>query len=156
MKAIQEKRIFFAYEISLIFKATQAFLEVVAGMLLYAVSTSKITAFILTIAHGELAETPNDILSNFLIQSAQQFSTSGKFFVVFYLLTHGIIKLIIIFGLFFKKRWAFPASMLGFGSLILYQLYHLAVSYSVSLLVITLMDGIILWLIWHEHKMHKN
>ena len=35
----REKRIFVAYEIGLILKAVQAFLEIVAGVLLYAINT---------------------------------------------------------------------------------------------------------------------
>jgi uncharacterized membrane protein len=148
----KEKRIFMAYELGLILKALQAFLEVIAGVLFYAISTNSMTTFILTVAHGELAEMPNDFLSDFLIKSAGQLSIQGKFFIVFYLLSHGVIKLIIIGGLYFKKRWAYPAALIGLGGLILYQIYRLAISHSIFLLALTVMDVIILWLIWHEHR----
>jgi len=103
MKKVRERNIFVTYEIALLLKASQAFLEVVAGILFYAISTTAITTFILFIAHGELAESPNGIVSNFLIQSAHQLSVSGKFFIGFYLLIHGIIKLVLIFWIVRKK-----------------------------------------------------
>ncbi len=152
MKEVQEKEIFVVYEAGLIFKGIQAFLEIVIGLLFYAVSTNTITTFLLYIAHGEFLEIPNDYLSDFLVKSAYQYTSSGKLFIVFYLLTHGIIKLVIIGGLFLKKKWAYPASLIGLGGLIIYQIYRLFVGYSIFLLVLSIMDIIILWLIWHEHR----
>ncbi len=156
MKAIQEKRIFVAYEIGLFLKGLQAFLEVLAGSLLYLISIDNITAFATNIANGELAETPNDTLSHFLIHSVSQLSSSGKFFLAFYLLSHGIIKLIIIVGLFLRKEWAYPAALVGLGGLILYQLYSIVTHYSIFLALFTIMDIGILWLIWREHKVQMD
>ena len=152
MKIVEEKRIFVAYEVVLLLKATQAFLEIVAGALLYAITTSKALAFILAVAQEELTETPSDFLSNFLTTSAHQMSGSGKFFIIFYLLSHGIIKLVLIIGLFLKKSWAYPASLIGLGGLILYQIYRLITGHSIALLILTIMDIVILWLIWREHR----
>lgn len=155
MKNIQEKRIFVTYEIALLLKALQAFLEIVAGILFCLVSTREITAFMLSIANGELAESPNDFVSRLLIQSAHQLSVSGKFFIVFFLLTHGVVKLALITGLFLKKSWAYPSAVVGLGGLILYQIYSLVRQHSILLLVLTIIDGIILWLIVREHG-YKN
>jgi uncharacterized membrane protein len=152
MNKTEEKRIFVVYEVSLLLKALQAFLEIFAGFLLYVINTNKITSFILTIAHEELVETPRDPLSLFFIQSTNQLSASGKFYLVFYLLSHGVVKLILIIGLFKKKQWAYPASLIGLGGLIVYQWYRLSVTHSVLLFSLTLMDMFILWLIWREHQ----
>ena len=151
-----EKTIFEAYEIGLFVKFLQAFLEVVTGVLLYAVSTNNLTKFILSIAHGELAEIPNDYLSDLIIKSAGQITTASKFFIGFYLLTHGVIKVVIIIGLYLKKKWAYLAAMIGFGGLILYQIYHLILNHSIILFALTIMDLIILWLIWHERRVNNK
>jgi len=155
MEEINEKEIFVAYEVGLIFKISQAFLEVVGGVFLYFISMNKITNFVLNAVHSELIEDPKDFWANYFVQSTHQISTSGKYFIIFYLLTHGIIKLIIITGLILKKKWAYPLSIVGLGGLILYQIYHILMNNSVPLLIITIMDIVILWLIYHEHKV-KN
>lgn len=152
MENLQEKRIFLTYEIVLLLKGLQAFLEIISGILFYAISTNTIAALIVFIAHGELAESPDGILSNFLVQSAHQLSASGKFFITFYLLTHGIVKLVLIIGLFLKKPWAYPGAIIGLGGLILYQLYSLIRHYSVFLLILTAIDIVIFWLIIREHN----
>ncbi len=156
MKIIEEKRIFVVYEIGLFLKALQAFLEIVAGVLFYFISTNAITTFVLTIAHGELTEMPRDFMSNLLMSGVTQLSAASKFFIVFYLLSHGIIKLGIIFGLYFKKKWSFPVAVIGFGGLLLYEIYCVIVSYSLSLSLFILMDVIILWLVVREHYVPKR
>jgi len=155
MKTVQEKRISWAYRFGLWIKALQAFSEVVAGVLFYAINTNKLTTLILDIAHGEIIEAPDSLWSNLLTKSIDQFSLAGKYFIAFYLLSHGVVKLFIIIGLFLEKRWAYPVSVLGFSALILYQTYHYFINYSVALLLLTVMDTIILWLIIHEHRKVK-
>ena len=152
---IKEKRIFEVYEIGLVLKTIQALSEVVIGAVLAFISTNSIINYILSIIHGELVEDPNDLFANMILKNTHQISASGKYFLVFYLLSHGIIKLIIIGGLFLRKKWAYPASIIGLGGLILYQIYHLLINHSIALLIITIMDVVILWLIYHEHKV-KN
>ena len=152
MKDQQEKNIFITYEIALLLKGIQASLEIIAGLLFYFLSTATLTNFMLFVANGEVAESPDNIVSNFLIHSAQHLSSaSGKFFIIFYLLSHGIVKIVLISGLFLKKAWAYPASLIGLGGLIIYQLYSLLNRYSLFLLILTIIDGIILWLIVREH-----
>jgi uncharacterized membrane protein len=155
MKDNQEKEIFIVYEVGLLLKAIQAFIEIVIAILLYFINTNSMVNSILAILHEELTENPNSILYNYFIQNTHQITISGKYFLLFYLLSHGVIKLVIITGLFLRKKWAYPASIIGFGGLILYQIYHLVLNNSPVLLILTIMDIAILWLIWHEHKV-KN
>lgn len=155
MEQKEEKEIFVAYEIGLILKAVQAFFEVVIGAILFFLNTNKAINYILATLHEELTEDPNNFLYNYFLNNTHQISTTGKYFMVFYLLSHGIIKLAIIAGLFLKKKWAYPASIIGLGGLILYQIYHIIKNHSIILLVLTIMDIIILWLIYHEHEV-KN
>jgi uncharacterized membrane protein len=156
MEQIEEKKIFLAYEIGLLIKAMQAFLEIIIGIVLFYINANKVISSILTTLHEELTEQPNNIFYNYLMNNTHQISSTGKYFLVFYLLSHGIIKLIIITGLFLKKKWAYPASIVGLGGLILYQIYHIVINRSAVLSVLTVMDIIILWLIYHEHKLKNN
>lgn len=155
MKRTQEKQTSFAYHLGLWIKATQASLEIVAGILFYIINTNKLTTFILTAAHGEIAESPHGMLPNLLIKSVDQFSAAGKYFIAFYLLSHGVVKLFIIVGLFLKKPWAYPVSVVGFSALIFYQTYHFLINHSMALLLFTIMDLIILGLIIYEHRKVK-
>ena len=155
-KVLKEKRIFLAYEFTLLAKGAQAFLEIVAGVLFAFVSTNAITTFVFAIAHSELVETPKDIFSTLLTKGLDQFSAAGKYFLVLYLLSHGIIKLVIIIGLFLKKKWSYPAALIGFGALIIYQSYEIGIKQSLLLIVFTLIDIVILWLIVREHNVPKR
>ena len=155
-KIIKEKRIFLAYEFGLLFKAIQATLEVIGGILFYAISTNTLTTFIVTFAHGELVETPRDFLSNLLAGGVTLLSGSGRLFIAFYLLSHGIVKFIIVVGLFLKKKWSYPVAVIGFSGLIAYETYLLIIGYSLSMLIFTLIDVVILWLVVREHNVPKR
>jgi len=155
MEMAQKKKTLFAYHLGLWIKAAQAFLEIVAGILFYVINTNKLTTFILAVAHGEITESPHGMLPNLLIKSVDQFSLAGKYFIAFYLLSHGVVKLFIIVGLFLKKPWAYPVSVVGFSILIFYQTYHFFMNHSLALILFTIMDLIILGLIIYEHRRVK-
>ncbi len=154
-KAKEEKNIYIAYNVSLLLKFIQASLEVVSALFLYFVSTNRIINFLVTITHSELIEEPNNFIANFLVNNANHITSTGKLFIVYYLLSHGIIKVAIITGLYLRKAWAYPASLVGLGGLIIYQIYHIFKGHSILLIVLTVMDIIILWLIWREHQIKK-
>lgn len=155
MDEIKEKEIFIAYEVGILFKAIQASLEILIGIILFFVNANYIINIILITLHEELTENPNSILYNYFIQNTHPITLDGKYFLIFYLLSHGLIKLVVITGLFLKKKWAYGASVIGLGGLILYQIYHLVLQNFPVLLVLIIMDIVIFWLILHEHKM-KN
>jgi len=82
--------------IGIVGKGINALLEIVGGLLLYFLSNSKIVNLIASLTHGEFVEDPRDKISLFLIRSAENLSVGGRLYGSIYLLSHGIIKLIII------------------------------------------------------------
>ena len=108
-----------------------------------------ITKFII---QGELIEDSRDFIANYLLHSAQNLSISSLNFTALYLISHGAIKLFLIIGLFRKKLSYYPISIAVFGLLVAYQLYRLSFTYSVWLWMITVIDMVVMGLIWHEYK----
>jgi len=62
------------FTISLILKGVFALFETLGGILAYFVSQQALLKFVNTITGGELVEDPQDIVANFLRQSAQHLS----------------------------------------------------------------------------------
>ena len=77
----------------------------------------------------------------------------GKSFATFYLLSHGIVKLFLVAGLLRNKAWAYPASLAVLGLFIAYQLYRLTFAFSIALVLLTVFDFVVIWLIWHEYRL---
>src|SRR5713101_2891648 len=108
---MREKNIHLIFTISLILKGAFALFETLGGILAYFVNQQSLLNFVNTITGGELVEDHQDIVANFLRHSAQHLSISSQRFIAFYLLSHGVIKLLLIIGLLSRKLWCYPSSL---------------------------------------------
>ena len=81
------------------------------------------------------------------------YTNNVRYFLVIYLLIHAAIKLVSVVGLLLNKHWAYPFALITLGVLVLYQLYEIIfVKPSVFMILLTLFDLFIVWLIWREYK----
>jgi uncharacterized membrane protein len=103
------------------------------------------------LVNNELLDDPNDFLSTHFKEVLNP-SPEAQVFGGLYLLSHGVVKLFLIIGLWRNKLWAYPAAISVFALFILYQLVRFARTHSVWLLVLTVLDIIVIWLIWHEYR----
>ena len=153
---MKEKNIYKIFWVSLAFKGAQALLEVVAGIFLYFVTASSVSIFIQGLLETELTEDPGDKLFNYFYNTVQNFSNADKSFLVFYLLSHGLVKAILVGGIFKNKAWAYPSFILIQIFFIVYQISASIHRHALILTVITVFDMGILWLVWHEYKLKKK
>ncbi len=151
-KLFKEKNIHLMFEVSLLFKGLFAVFEAIAGILVNFSNQKSIIGFVNFITQEELAEDPRDFIANYLLHWAQHFSVSSQHFVVMYLVSHGVIKIWLIVGLLRKKLWYYPVAIAVFGFFITYQLYLYSLTYSFGMLVITIVDVVVIILVWHEYK----
>ena len=155
-KFFDEKNIHFVFEVSLISKAIFASLEILSGVLVYIISPSVLSRFLISLTESDLFDTKPDALVIYLTRTAESISIGSTHFAAFYLLSHGAVKLFLIIGLFRKKLWFYPASMFVFGVFIIYQLYRFNFTHSYWLLVLTILDILVIWLTWHEYNFLKR
>ncbi len=151
-----EKNIHLVFEISLIFKAIFASLEILSGVLVYVISPTVLSRFLISLTESDLFDTKPDALVTYLTRTAESISIGSTHFAAFYLLSHGAVKLFLIIGLLQKKLWFYPASMAVFGVFIVYQLYRFSYTHSSWLLVLTILDIVVIWLTWHEYNFLKR
>jgi uncharacterized membrane protein len=151
-KLSEERNIYIAFEASLLLKGLFALFETIGGILAYFVTQEFLLNLVQTVTQQELAEDPRDLVANYLMHQAEHLSVSAQHFAALYLLSHGVIKLALIVGLLQKKQWCYPAAIVVFGLFILYQLYLYNFTHSVSLLLITAFDIVIVGLTWHEYR----
>lgn len=149
---IKEHRIHQIFLLSLLLKGAHAAMECIGGLALALVSTTTIVNVVNAITQEELVADPQDLIANFLLAQAHDFSVETKNFYAFYLLSHGIVKLMLVIGLLRNKLWSYPASLVVFGLFIVYQLYRFSYTHGVGLIALTVLDMIVMWLIWHEYK----
>lgn len=149
---MQEKNIYGLFRVSVILKGVNAGIEIIGGLLLYAISTSTMTAWVDRLTQEELFQDPNDRIAHFFLTSAQHISFDGKSFAAFYLLSHGIIKILLVVGLLRNKLWAYPTSLVVLTGFIAYQLYRFSHTHALGLIALTIFDLVVIVLIWHEYQ----
>ncbi len=129
-------------------------LEMTGGALLLVTSPATLNRLALALTQHELVEDPHDWIATSLRQTATQLSVSTQLFGSIYLIAHGLLKLLIVVGLWRGYRWAYPLAICALSLFIAYQTYRLSYHFSVGLLVLTVFDIVIVGLTWREYQQH--
>jgi uncharacterized membrane protein len=153
---MQEKRIHQVFAISVSLKGLHALFEIAAGIALYLTSTETIVGWISNWSNREIAEERHDWIANQLLRFAETFSVAKHDFFAFYLLSHGIVKIVLVYGLLKEKLWAYPASFVVFGAFIAYQLYRYSFTHEISLILLSIFDLFVIALAVHEYRLLRK
>ncbi len=153
---MNERVIHRIFEVSVLLKGAHALIECVGGIALYAVNTAAISTLVRLATQSELVEDPNDLVATYLLQAAQNFSLNSKQFYAFYLLSHGVVKLLLVIGLLRNRLWSYPASLAALALFIVYQLYRFSYTYAPGLIVLTVFDVFVMVLVWHEYRLVRR
>ncbi len=153
LKEKREANIRKLFEVSVVLKGIGAALEVVLGsMLLF---TNSVTDFVLDLAQTEFIEDPNDFISThfhtFLSPTPAEQLYGGL-----YLLSHGVVKIVLVAGLLTNRLWAYPAAIAVLTLFILYQSVQWLHTHSPALIVLNVFDLLVLWLVYHEYRLMQK
>jgi uncharacterized membrane protein len=151
--SMNEKQIHQIFQISVLIKGVLALIECAAGVAFALVSTSSIKNLVDMLTQEELIEKPQDFIATHLLAAGQHFSVETKHFYAFYLLSHGLVKLLLVIGLLRNKLWSYPVSLIVLGLFIVYQLYRFSYTHGAGLIVLTVFDIFVIGLIWHEYRL---
>src|SRR5262245_53239858 len=130
---MNERRIHQVFQASVLLKGAHALIECAGGLALALIGTSTIANLANALTQEELVEDPQDFVATHLRDMAQNLSLETKHFYAFYLLSHGIVKLLLVIGLLRGKLWSYPASLVVLGLFIVYQLYRFSFTHGVGL-----------------------
>ena len=153
---MQEKRIHQIFVASVLFKGAHALIEIIGGVALYLTSTETILDWINRFSQGELIEDPNDWVAAKVLEFGRHFSVEQHNFYAFYLLSHGVIKSILVVGLLREKLWAYPASFAVFAAFIAYQLYRYSFTHDFGLILLSVFDLFVIYLAAHEYRLLRK
>jgi uncharacterized membrane protein len=153
---MNEHRIYQIFQVSVLLKGAHAVIECIGGIALALVSTDGIANLVNELTEEELVQDPKDFIATHLLNLAENFSVETKHFYAFYLLSHGIVKLLLVVGLLRNKLWSYPASLIVLGLFIVYQLYRFSYTHSAGLIVLTVFDILVMTLIWHEYRLVRR
>jgi uncharacterized membrane protein len=144
------------FHAGLALKAVNAVIECFGGLLLAMTNASHIQSFINAVTQSELLHDHRDAVATTLFHVTREFSVSSQHFYAVYLLGHGLMKLVLVFGLARKTAWAYPFALTALAGFILYQSYRFSYSHSLGLALLTLFDCAFFVLVWQEYRLEQR
>lgn len=148
---MKQKYIDNLFIISLAIKAFDSVIEIVASLGILLLSHSTLTHIAVRLTRGELAEDPTSVTAHYILTFVQNFSGRARIFAIVYLGVHGLIKMLIVIGLFKRKIWVYPISIVIFGIFSGYEVYRFFFDHSLWILVLAAFDLFVIWLVWKEY-----
>jgi uncharacterized membrane protein len=143
-----------AFRASLYLKGLDGLLEILGGILLLIISPEQINHLARWLTQGELSEDPHDFIANHILKTAHDLTGASLAFGAAYLLSHGIVKIVLVVEVLRDHLWAY-IGLIGVTSLfVIYQVYRMAVNFSVGLFLLTLFDLLIIYLTQKEYRQH--
>jgi len=141
------------YKIGVAVKGFDGLVELIVGMALWI--SPALVHRALTVLAGELGEHQGrtiQFITNYVARLDGDLARSGLSFLIFFLILHGIVKLVLVYCLLKEIVKAYPYALAILGLFFVYQLYVFIVSPTIGMALFTLLDGLIIWLVWHEYR----
>ena len=141
------------FDVAIILKGLNGVAEIASGAALFLLQAGTIMVWVNELTQAELIEDPNDILASLLRRWALGFNHDSQLFAGFYLLTHGVVKVLLASLLFTEKKiWAFPLSLGLFSLLVTFSIHRLVLHWSWILTGFVAFDLFVIWLIAREWR----
>jgi uncharacterized membrane protein len=145
-----------AFQIGIFFKGLDGAAEIVGALLLYLVPPRAISHALAVATQHELSEDPRDFIAGHLLRVSERFSAETQLFAAAYLLIHGVVKVAVVWALYRRKLWAYPAAVAVFAAFGVYQMYRFFLSPSFAMMALTVLDVVVIVLTWMEYGRLKR
>ncbi len=144
------------FQIGVLLKGVDGVLEVLGGVLLLLVTSDSIHSLVWALTEHEISEDPTDAIASLLRHAAQTLTRDTKMFASVYLVFHGVIKIVLVVSLLRELKWAFPVAMWFLGIFTAYQLYRFTHTHSMALLAFSIIDLLVMWMVWREYAVRRS
>jgi len=132
-------------------KGINGALELIGGILLATLPSSVFTRTILFLTQHDVGDGTKDWVYRELSQAVSTLAGHSAF-SVFYLLSHGVVKVSLAAALLRGLKWAYPAALGVFGLLAGYEVCRFVAHPGVMMGLIIAVDIAVIILIWSHWK----
>jgi uncharacterized membrane protein len=147
-----ERLLEWVYRLGIVLKGVDGLIELISGLALW-LAPGILRAILAPVLRTE----SDDAGLRVLIAHAagrldDTLARGGSFFIIFFLLTHGIVKVVLVYCLLKEYLWVYPYALVVLGLFAVYQVVVLVQSPSVALVLLVILDVVIIWLVWREWR----
>jgi uncharacterized membrane protein len=144
----QLKRLFDA---TLIIKGVAAVFDLAAAAIIFSTGSERVAQFFAQVTTYMTHFDKDSFFSNYVL-SHNTLSYGSVMFVAGYLFFHGVINIILVEGIWFRRQWAYMRAMRILIFFVLYQSIRLAFVFSYWLFAVTLYDLMVIMLMYNEYR----
>ena len=144
------------FEAGLVLRLINGVLETLIGIFAFTAGRETINRFVIYFTRGELLEDPNDKLIGYLSGHFSTLPRGAIKFAALYILAHGILNIFLSVQLYRNRIWAYHITMMAMVFFMVYQIYRITHTHSITLSAITIFDGLFIILMWHEFRYHRK
>jgi uncharacterized membrane protein len=137
------------------FKGIFGIVELIIGIGLLLVGPKALNKYMLWLVEFEPFDRPSRIIDTTTQFVANHVLGSLHMLIALYMIVHGLVAIAVIIALVHKKMWAFPLAGIVLALFIVYQIYRLALAFSLVLLIFTLIDTAIMFFLRYEYRRVK-
>ena len=147
-----ERDILWLFDLALILKIINGALEVLTALLVLFVSPHLVLKLTEFATSGELTLDPHDPIATAIRSAAYAFTTRTHYLLALYLALHGIVKVLLVIGIFAKKKIAYPLFMIALALFGAYEAYRGLVLHELLLQALAVFDFSLLLLTSYEYR----
>lgn len=144
------------YEIGIIIKGIDGTLELIGGLMLLTLSSNTISNITRLLTQNELQTDPNSLIATHIVRLGDHLANGRNVFAAAFLLTHGLVKVVMVTCLLLNKMWAYPWALVTLVLFLIYQIYILVVSPGIGMAYLTVLDVVIIYLVYREWQQQKR
>ena len=137
-------------------KGVDGLLEVTGGVLLWFIKPRAMSGALRALSLHELSRDPHDFIGIHLLPVSERLAHSNPLFPSIFLLSHGLAKVGLAVALWLNELWAYPLAIGVFSAFGVYQIYRISHTHSITLVILTLFDAMVVWLTWEEYRVQKS
>lgn len=141
------------YMIGVGIKGFDGLVELVAGLWL-AIAPASLHGLLTTIigraeAHpGRFAA----LIAENVAHIDKDLARGGLIVVILFLISHGVVKIALVYALLRKLLWAYPYALVVLVVFLMYQLYVFIIHPTIGMALFAVLDAVIIWLVWREWR----
>jgi uncharacterized membrane protein len=141
------------FRISIALKGLHALLESIIGLTLFFAPARWLNRIVFRIARLDFfSRNPHDIIGAHVRHMAVGITGTGRRFAAIYLLSHGLVKLVLVIELLRNRLWAYPLMIVMLSLFIGYQSYRFFLTHSIVMALLTVFDLSVIVLTWLEYR----
>lgn len=140
------------FQLTVLGKGLSGLFEVIGSCLLLFLDPVRMNKLLTFLAYRLFSTWPWQGVGHFLLHFGTHFSIDTQRFGVLYLLTHGVIKCILMLLLWKKKWWAYPLAILSILLFMAYQIERICVRPTIGMIALTVFDVAMIVLTCVEYR----